>query len=161
MTQDKSKEELIEELNGMEITEAWTAKRLADFILAREQAIKAENERYIQNMAQDREYIDTLKDRIGELEEEVKKGMRLALKYDALEKKEATLRKRVLDELSQYLEHDVHCLSAQCKQGRPTKDGGYERLYGYGKDEKWYRNGEEPKCSCGLNDTIAILREGQ
>jgi hypothetical protein len=54
------------------------AKELADFILARE---------------------SSLKDRIGELEEEVKKGMRLALKYDALEKKEATLRKRVLEPL--------------------------------------------------------------
>lgn len=63
-----------------------------------------------------------------------------------------------LDDLLNYVVHDGKCLCSQWRQGRPTESGGYETLYGYGENEKWYPLGEEPPCSCGLNDIIDACR---
>jgi hypothetical protein len=72
-----------------------------------------------------------------------------------LEAENARLRE-VVESLTLYVEHETHCLCSQCLQGRPTDDG-YERLFGYGKQEKWYKNGEEPECSCGLSNALALI----
>lgn len=62
--------------------------------------------------------------------------------------------RKIVDEINQYTQHDSKCLCSQFRAGQPTKDGGYETLYGYGSNERWYQRGEEPVCSCGLNDII-------
>ncbi len=70
-------------------------------------------------------------------------------------------RKRIVESLVDYTSHEEECLCSQWRQGRPTKDGGYETMYGYGSSEKWYQRGEEPECTCGLNETIknAMIEE--
>ena len=72
--------------------------------------------------------------------------------------RERTVLREVLD-IERYCEHDKRCVCSQWRQGRPTEDGHYETLYGYGKNEKWYRDNEEPKCSCGLTKYIAIIKK--
>lgn len=54
--------------------------------------------------------------------------------------------------LVEYCVHDKECLCSQNRAGKPTDDGDYLNLYGYGLQEKWYSRNkkEEPKCSCGL-----------
>ena len=59
-----------------------------------------------------------------------------------------------LREIIHYTKHDALCLCDQWREGRPTKDGGYETKYGYGNQEKWYQKNEEPECSCGLKEAI-------
>lgn len=59
-------------------------------------------------------------------------------------------------ELAEFAVHDRDCVAGQCHGGRPTDDGGYERCYGYGSNEKWYPRGEYPPCTCGLT---ALLKE--
>lgn len=69
-------------------------------------------------------------------------------------------RERVLVEaLNQYGEHAQECIRNQFQAGQPTADGGYEQLFGYGKDAKWYRVkpvDESPKCTCGFDNAIAL-----
>lgn len=62
---------------------------------------------------------------------------------------------REVEKLKEYVEHDKECICSQQHAGRPTADGGYEMLYGYGKEEKWYR--EIPECTCGLNTILKGL----
>lgn len=72
--------------------------------------------------------------------------------------------KTAVEGLEEYGEHDKECLLAQCHAGRPTADGGYEHLYGYGEDEKWYQSrpvDKTPKCQCGFSDVITQLKEGE
>lgn len=66
--------------------------------------------------------------------------------------------KQELYEILEYVAHDQKCLCSQFQQGRPTEDGGYETKYGYGENAKWFKRGEEPPCSCGLNNLIARLK---
>ena len=61
--------------------------------------------------------------------------------------------------LDNYGQHEKDCLCAQYQAGRPTADGGYETLFGFGKDERWYQKGEWPNCSCGYTDVITKIRE--
>lgn len=63
-------------------------------------------------------------------------------------------RKRIVEPLVNYVEHDGDCIAGQSSAGRPTEDGGYETLYGYGKYERWYKTGEKPECTCGLDQTL-------
>ena len=70
--------------------------------------------------------------------------MRLQGKMEELENK--------FKEVFEYAEHDDDCICGQFRHGRPTEDGGYETLYGYGSNEKWYQRGERPKCTCGLDE---------
>lgn len=73
-------------------------------------------------------------------------------------------RRRILErvrKLTAYTAHESSCLCSQWRQGRPMADGGYETLYGYGKNEKWYQRGEYPPCSCGLNAIIDSIGEGK
>ena len=60
-----------------------------------------------------------------------------------------------------YVGHDSKCLCSQFRQGRPTENGGYETLYGYGSNEKWYQRDEKPHCSCGLNEIVDKLADLQ
>ena len=62
---------------------------------------------------------------------------------------------RLREALEEYGEHDQDCILAQCRQGRPADDGGYERQYGYGSREKWYRSPERPICECGLDSALS------
>ena len=54
--------------------------------------------------------------------------------------------------------HDKDCVAGQFRQGRPTVHGGYETLYGYGKNEKWYQRDEQPECTCGLQDALTAIK---
>ena len=63
----------------------------------------------------------------------------------------------LMEKMLEFTEHDKDCLCAQSHQGRPTADGGYETLYGYGKEERWYQRDEKPECSCGLSKLLAKL----
>ena len=60
-------------------------------------------------------------------------------------------------ELTEYCVHERDCLCSQWREGRPTKDGDYETLYGYGNRTKWYRRNEKPECSCGLNKILDAI----
>jgi hypothetical protein len=62
------------------------------------------------------------------------------------------------DPLWEYCIHQDDCVAGQCRAGRPTKDGGYESLYGYGSNEKWYPREEYPECTCGLD---RLMKERQ
>ena len=55
-------------------------------------------------------------------------------------------------EMLQYCHHDESCLCSQYRQGKPTDDGDYLTLFGFGKEERWYSRNkkEEPECSCIL-----------
>ena len=65
----------------------------------------------------------------------------------------------LLEKAMDYASHDQNCLWSQFRMGRPTEDGGYETLCGYGKNEKWYQKGEEPVCNCGLRQLEKELEE--
>ena len=60
----------------------------------------------------------------------------------------------IINDLLDYAEHKQTCICSPWRHGRPTKDGGYETLYGHGANEKWYQKGETPECTCGLDDII-------
>jgi hypothetical protein len=62
---------------------------------------------------------------------------------------------RLRDALEQFGVHASDCVAGQFRAGRPTKDGGYESLFGYGKNEKWYQKDEAPPCTCGLSEALA------
>jgi hypothetical protein len=68
--------------------------------------------------------------------------------------------KRIIERLLEYTEHDKRCLCSQWRIGEPTEDGRYRTLYGYGKQEKWYFDKEEPECSCGLNSICKEYLKG-
>ena len=61
-------------------------------------------------------------------------------------------RKRVLDVLNGYVQHDGDCILSQYEEGEPTKDGGYRTKF----VGKWYK--EKPKCNCGLDDIWEQLK---
>ena len=63
------------------------------------------------------------------------------------------------EDLLDYGVHYRDCVCSQNREGRLKDDGGYESLYGYGKNEKWYQRNEEPPCSCGLRKALAKLKE--
>ena len=70
----------------------------------------------------------------------------------------------LMEKMSEFTKHDKDCLCAQLRQGRPTNDGGYETLYGYGEEERCYQRDEQPKCSCGLRDVLTayeLSKEGK
>jgi len=68
--------------------------------------------------------------------------------------------KRIIERVLEYTEHDKRCLCSQWRRGEPTEDGRYRTLYGYGKQEKWYFDKEEPECSCGLTSICKEYLEG-
>jgi len=57
--------------------------------------------------------------------------------------------------LEVYGQHDRDCIAGQSRCGEP-RDGDYWTLYGYGGQARWYRRGERPECTCGLD---AALRD--
>ena len=64
----------------------------------------------------------------------------------------------IVDLLLPYVCHDDDCILAMASAGRPTKDGGYEVKY----SGKWYQTrpvDETPKCNCGLNKAVAIIKK--
>ena len=61
---------------------------------------------------------------------------------------------RLQEALCNYGCHDEDCVAGQWRAGRPTDDGGYETLFGYGKQEKWYQRGQWPECTCGFADAL-------
>ena len=61
---------------------------------------------------------------------------------------------RLRDALLNYGEHDKNCILSVCHAGRPKEGGGYECLYGYGENKKWYDDKELPKCECGLDEAL-------
>ena len=63
----------------------------------------------------------------------------------------------LIHELAEWVEHDGDCILRSYHAGRPTSDGGYEMLYGYGKDEKWYR--ETPECTCQLGPVLTKFNQ--
>ena len=63
-------------------------------------------------------------------------------------------------ELTEYCVHEKECILSQWREGRPTENGGYESLFGYGTKEKWYKREEQPKCTCGLSDLIGEGKDG-
>ena len=67
--------------------------------------------------------------------------------------------RELVNALVDYGAHEHHCLLSQCRAGRPTKDGGYESLFGHGTQEKWYQRGESPPCTCGLSDIFAHYKD--
>ena len=77
----------------------------------------------------------------------------------------ASLRKQLeearelVGRVGDYATHDTGCLWTEMREGRPTADGGYETLYGFGKEEKWYQRNEEPPCSCGLLENLKLIKE--
>ena len=63
---------------------------------------------------------------------------------------------KLLEELSDYAEHEPQCIRSQFSAGRPTKSGGYEQKFA----GKWYKTrpvDKTPKCDCGLSDIFARL----
>ena len=76
----------------------------------------------------------------------------------ALEQSQAEV-ERLRGALETYGLHGVACMAGQSRAGRPTEDGGYETLYGYGKNEKWYKRGEFPECTCGLSEALKETTE--
>jgi len=61
---------------------------------------------------------------------------------------------KLRDALLEYGAHEDDCLAGQGHQGRPTP-GGYEHLFGYGQEAKWYPTGTHPECTCGLDAALA------
>lgn len=66
----------------------------------------------------------------------------------------------MVEELYQYTEHEEYCLYSQWRSGEPTEGGDYISTYGYGKNEKKFskNKGEEPECTCGLNDLYTTYK---
>ena len=64
-----------------------------------------------------------------------------------------------------YAMHTGMCILASRSAGRPTENGGYEMMYGWGERAKWYQTrpvDETPKCNCGLDDALtAFEQEGE
>ena len=60
--------------------------------------------------------------------------------------------RELVEALGNYGAHETGCVAGQCRAGRPTADGGYDNLYGYGELEKWYPRDETPPCTCGLDE---------
>jgi len=71
---------------------------------------------------------------------------------DLLESKLAV----AVEALNNYGEHDKDCICAQYQGGRPTEDGGYEMLYGYGKEQEWCK--EMPPCTCGFKEALIKIQ---
>lgn len=72
-----------------------------------------------------------------------------------------SLAEKINEALEDYGEHSKECIISSCRAGRPTKDGGYEHLLGYGKKEKWYRSSpinEFPKCECGFQEALDLFK---
>jgi hypothetical protein len=67
--------------------------------------------------------------------------------------------KALREALDNYGDHSAGCVVGEFRAGRPTADGGYESLYGYGKNEKWYQRDEELVCTCGLYQARAALNK--
>jgi hypothetical protein len=67
--------------------------------------------------------------------------------------------KDALNLLISFCVHGSDCVTGQYREGAPTENGGYKRLYGYGKNAKWYQRGESPECTCGLSEAIAKIKE--
>lgn len=55
--------------------------------------------------------------------------------------------------LTDFGAHHQGCVAGQFRQGKPS-EAGYIRLYGYLGEERWYREGEEPPCSCGFREMV-------
>ena len=73
-------------------------------------------------------------------------------------KKQLTAENKALREaLEDHGVHDSDCVAGQWREGRPVH-GGYETLYGYGKNEKWYHSDELPPCTCGLQDALSAIK---
>jgi hypothetical protein len=63
--------------------------------------------------------------------------------------------RETLEKLEDFTVHEMPCPLAQWSQGRPTKDGGYETMYG----GKWYQGDEKPACTCGLDAALSAAKE--
>jgi len=62
-----------------------------------------------------------------------------------------------VDELIEYCNHGRDCVAGEWREGKPTENG-YETLYGYGKNAKWYKENEKPKCTCGLKAIVSFIK---
>ena len=98
---------------------------------------------------------EELRTQVEAMERKVALQTRLSLKNQI----ENDRLRGLVDSLVEFTEHDSKCLCSQWREGRPTTDGGYETLYGYGKQEQWYERGNLPECSCGLSDALAKIAE--
>jgi len=67
--------------------------------------------------------------------------------------------RELVEALCNYAGHDSRCVAGEWRQGRSNADGGYEKLFGYGKQEKWYQRGETPPCTCGLDEIFAHYKD--
>lgn len=91
-------------------------------------------------------------------------GVLLGIIEKALDEKDKELESelaRLREALSQYGEHDKECILSQQHAGRPKENGGYECLYGYGKNQKWYDSENLPPCECGFSKALAESGEGK
>ena len=106
----------------------------------------------------------------GECYEQIKSFIQSLL--DEQEKKFYKFHNKAMEELQEiqrkefvevfdYCIHDRDCIAGQWRQGKPTEDGDYLSLFGYGKNEKWYSRNkkEKPECSCGLDSLINKYKE--
>ena len=96
--------------------------------------------------------------RIKELEAEVEQ-LKGFCKMKGLDDLQATIT-RMREALIDYGQHESKCIRSQWTQGRITKDGGYETLYGHSSQSKWYRDDDLPVCSCGLDAAFTQDKEG-
>src|SRR3990167_1430295 len=65
-------------------------------------------------------------------------------------------REEILRKVENYTLHQRDCILSEWSGGRPTKEGGYESLFG----DKWYPSkpiDKTPKCTCELDDLLAKL----
>lgn len=74
--------------------------------------------------------------------------------FDALSQRDDELMK----EIDEYLQHKSECINNQLEAGEPTPDGGYRQKFA----GKWYQSSptdETPKCNCGLDKIINLIKE--
>ncbi len=62
------------------------------------------------------------------------------------------------EKLGGYANHDTECIRTYWEAGEPTSGGGYHTKF----EGKWYQSrpiDQEPKCTCGLQDTYDAWRK--
>jgi len=67
-------------------------------------------------------------------------------------------KERLVEQLSNYIEHTKGCIRSQWSTGEPTKNGGYRMKFG----DKWYESrpvDKTPKCDCGLDAELKLLKQ--
>jgi hypothetical protein len=92
--------------------------------------------------------------RIAELEAAIVEHMDIEREAEVRAEKQKRRIAELTEALAVYGQHDNDCLAGQGHAGRPTDDGNYETRYGYGSRAKWYRRGDRPECTCGLDAAL-------